>query len=484
MLLGFFVSLAKRSQAAWLRILGEAFSTIFRGLPELLTIFIVYFGASLGFQWLVRLFSDATVEISGFVAGIIALGVVFAAYASEVFTAAFNGIAKGQWEGGAAIGLRRGQTMRLVVFPQLMRLALPGLANLWLILLKDTVARLRHLDQRPAPDDLSGGQLHEAAVLPLFRRLHDLPRDVDHLVLRHHGHRALGGARRAGAHNDAAGRARRARRGGGTVMPDLLQRYGLKLLDGLGVTLELVAISIICGAILAIPIAMARLSKNRIISGIAFGYVYFFRGTPLLAQLFLIYYGAGQFVGPLKAIGLWGFFRDAFNCAAFAFTINTAAYQAEIYRGAIRSVPRGQWEAARSLGLHTGATLLKVVFPQAAIIALRPLGNEIILMIKGSAVASIVTVFDLMGETKLALLAQLRSHDLPLRRGALSLACRDAPPRLESSSSTPDAAPSPRRRARSRPRRLTSCPRRARPKSRFRPTGERRWPRSPSSGSA
>ncbi len=194
-------------------------------------------------------------------------------------------------------------------------------------------------------------------------------------------------------------------------MPDLLQRYGLKLLDGLGVTLELVVISILCGAILAIPIAMARLSKNRIISGMAFGYVYFFRGTPLLAQLFLIYYGAGQFVGPLKAMGLWGFFRDAFNCAAFAFTINTAAYQAEIYRGAIRSVPRGQWEAARSLGLHTGATLLKVVFPQAAIIALRPLGNEIILMIKGSAVASIVTVFDLMGETKLAF---SRSYDLTI----------------------------------------------------------------------
>ncbi len=195
------------------------------------------------------------------------------------------------------------------------------------------------------------------------------------------------------------------------MMPDLMQHYGLKLLQGLGVTLELVVVSIICGAILAIPLAMARLSKNRVIAGLAFGYVYFFRGTPLLAQLFLIYYGAGQFVGPLKAIGLWGFFRDAFNCAAFAFTINTAAYQAEIYRGAIRSVPRGQWEAAHSLGLHVGPTLLKIVFPQAAIIALRPLGNEIILMIKGSAVASIVTVFDLMGETKLAF---SRSYDLTI----------------------------------------------------------------------
>lgn len=136
--LGFLVALAKRSPSLLLHGFGEAFSTIFRGLPELLTIFIVYFGASLLFQWAVRHFSDATVEINGFFAGVIALGVVFSAYASEVFTAAFNGIQKGQWEGAAAIGLHRWQVMRLVILPQLIRLALPGLANLWLILLKDT----------------------------------------------------------------------------------------------------------------------------------------------------------------------------------------------------------------------------------------------------------------------------------------------------------------------------------------------------------
>jgi polar amino acid transport system permease protein len=195
------------------------------------------------------------------------------------------------------------------------------------------------------------------------------------------------------------------------MMPDLLQRYGLKLLEGLLVTLELVSISIVLGAILAIPITAGRLSKNRIISGIAFGYVYFFRGTPLLAQLFLIYYGAGQFVGPLKAVGLWGFLREALNCALLAFALNTAAYQAEIYRGAIRSVSKGQWEAAQALGLHSFPILLKVILPQAAIVALRPLGNEIILMVKGSAVASIVTVFDLMGQTKLAF---SRSYDLTI----------------------------------------------------------------------
>jgi polar amino acid transport system permease protein len=192
---------------------------------------------------------------------------------------------------------------------------------------------------------------------------------------------------------------------------DLIARYGPSLLEGLLITIELVAMSFVAGALLAIPLTMLRLSENRIVAGLAFGYVYFFRGTPLLAQLFLIYYGVGQFVGFFKAVGLWGFFRDAFNCALLAFTLNTAAYQAEIFRGAIRSVPRGQWEAARALGLHWTPLLLKVVIPQAAIVALRPLGNELILLIKASAVASIVTVLDLMGETRLAF---SRTYDLTI----------------------------------------------------------------------
>ena len=195
------------------------------------------------------------------------------------------------------------------------------------------------------------------------------------------------------------------------MIPDVLERHGHRLLDGLLVTAELVSISIVLGALLAVPLTAARLSQNRIIGGFAFGYVYFFRGTPLLAQIFLVYYGAGQFVDELKAVGLWGFFREAFNCAVLTFSLNTAAYQAEIYRGAIRSVPRGQLEAAQALGLHRLPILYKVVLPQAAIIALRPLGNEIILMIKGSAVASIVTVFDLMGQTRLAF---SRSFDMTI----------------------------------------------------------------------
>jgi polar amino acid transport system permease protein len=182
--------------------------------------------------------------------------------------------------------------------------------------------------------------------------------------------------------------------------PELVRKYGPGYLSGLGVTLALVVISIIIGAILSIPIAYARMSRNRILSALAYGYVYFFRGTPLLAQAFLIYYGLGSFRPQLEAVGLWAVFREAWYCAILAFSLNTAAYQAEILRGAIESVPKGQWEAAASLGLHRLQTMWKVILPQALIVALRPYGNEVILMIKGSAIVAIITIYDLMGITR------------------------------------------------------------------------------------
>lgn len=183
---------------------------------------------------------------------------------------------------------------------------------------------------------------------------------------------------------------------------DKIERYGPKFLSGLYVTLTLVGVSIAVGALISFPVALGRMSKNVIISRLAFAYVYIFRGTPLIAQLFLIYYGLGSFRHQLEAVGLWVFFRDAWNCALFAFSLNTAAYQAEILRGAIESVPRGQWEGAEALGLNRIHTFWKVILPQALIVALRPYGNEIILMIKGSAIVALVTVFDLMGETRRA----------------------------------------------------------------------------------
>lgn len=183
---------------------------------------------------------------------------------------------------------------------------------------------------------------------------------------------------------------------------DKFAKYGPRYISGLQVTLGLVAASIVAGAVLSFPIAFARMSTNRVLSGIAYVYVYLFRGTPLLAQVFLIYYGLGSFRPQLEAVGLWSFFRDAWNCAFFSFALNTAAYQAEILRGAIESVPRGQREAAASLGINTRISFWKIIMPQALIVALRPYGNEIILMVKASAIVAIVTVYDLMGETKYA----------------------------------------------------------------------------------
>jgi polar amino acid transport system permease protein len=179
-------------------------------------------------------------------------------------------------------------------------------------------------------------------------------------------------------------------------------RYGPRYLNGLGVTLSLVSLSIVLGAILSLPIAFARMSQNRLLNGLAYGYVYIFRSTPLLAQLFLIYYGLGSFKPQLEAIGLWWFFREAWYCGLFSFVLNTAAYQAEILRGAIESVHRGQHEGAAALGLSKRVAFRKIIMPQALIVALRPYGNEIVLMIKGSAVVAIVTVYDLMGETRYA----------------------------------------------------------------------------------
>jgi polar amino acid transport system permease protein len=190
---------------------------------------------------------------------------------------------------------------------------------------------------------------------------------------------------------------------------DLVARYGPRMLEGLLVTVELVVISVAIGFAIALPMALARLSPSRLLRAVSFGYVYFFRDTPLLAQLFLVYYGTGEFRDFFESLGLWWFFREAFYCALLTFTLNTAAYQAEIMRGAIRSVPRGQGEAAAALGLRPFQAFYKVIMPQALIIALRPLGNEIVLMIKGSAVASVVTVFDLMGVTRLVF---ARSFDI------------------------------------------------------------------------
>ena len=138
LVMGLLIALAQISEEPSLRRAARIYTTIFRGLPELLTIFIVFYGGQMALQALVSRFTDEYVEVNAFAAGMLALGLVFSAYASEVFLSAFRGIPAGQWEGAAALGLSRFATFRLVILPQLIRLSIGGLGNLWLILTKET----------------------------------------------------------------------------------------------------------------------------------------------------------------------------------------------------------------------------------------------------------------------------------------------------------------------------------------------------------
>lgn len=137
--LGFAIALAKLSGDRYLKLSADIFTTIFRGLPELLTLFLVFYGVQIAIQRILAAMGHTGgIELNAFGAGMVALGVVFAAYASEVFVSAFRAIPRGQYEGAEALGLGRWRTMRHVILPQLIRIALPGLSNLWLILLKET----------------------------------------------------------------------------------------------------------------------------------------------------------------------------------------------------------------------------------------------------------------------------------------------------------------------------------------------------------
>jgi polar amino acid transport system permease protein len=199
---------------------------------------------------------------------------------------------------------------------------------------------------------------------------------------------------------------------------DLLNRYGYRMLQGLGVTLQLTFISMLAGFILSFPVAIARVEGNFVLRGLALAYTTFFRGTPLLAQTFLVYYGAGEFRTELESIGLWWLFREAYWCALLTFTLNTCAYQSEILRGGIESVPRGQREAAQAVGLHAFGTYRHVIIPQALRLGLRPFGNELVLMLKASSIASVITVYELMGTTRLAF---SRSYDFQVYLWAAAL---------------------------------------------------------------
>ena len=193
-----------------------------------------------------------------------------------------------------------------------------------------------------------------------------------------------------------------------------------RLLEGVVLTIELVVLALAVGMMFALPTALMRVSRNWALRGPAYAYIFFFRGTPLLVQIFLIYYGLGQFEAVRESI-LWPILREPFWCAIIAFALNTGAYTAEILRGAIEAVPAGQIEAARAFGMSPSVCTRRIVLPQAWRIAMPAYGNEVILMLKGSALASTITLLDLTGMARTIIARTYMPVEIFLAAGVIYL---------------------------------------------------------------
>ena len=170
--------------------------------------------------------------------------------------------------------------------------------------------------------------------------------------------------------------------------------------EGLWTTVQLVSLSLACGLALAVPIALLASSRRWFCEIPANAYIYVFRGTPLLIQIYIIYYGLAQFEIVRESL-FWPILREAYWCALVSFGLNTAAYTGEILRGAIANTPHGEIEAARSVGMSRWTIYTRIVLPSAFRRALPAYGNEVIFMLHGSALAGVITLVDLFGAARI-----------------------------------------------------------------------------------
>ena len=180
---------------------------------------------------------------------------------------------------------------------------------------------------------------------------------------------------------------------------DLMVSSFPKLLNATLVTLKLLSLSLIFGLMLGLFFAILRLNKNIFLNKFSYFYSYVFRGTPLLVQIFIIYFGLGQ-IEFLRSSFLWIILKEPYWCAIIAFSLNTGAYTSEILRSAFETINKGFIEAGDSLGISKKIIFYKIQIPIAIRQSLPAYGNEIILMLKGTSLASTVTLMDLTGVAK------------------------------------------------------------------------------------
>ena len=168
---------------------------------------------------------------------------------------------------------------------------------------------------------------------------------------------------------------------------------------GVLVTLKLLVISLAFGLVLAVPLAVMRVSKQPVINFPAWLYTYVIRGTPMLVQLYLLYYGLAQFLAVRESF-LWPYLSDATFCACLAFAINTSAYSAEILAGSLKATPYGEIEAAKAMGMSRAKLYRRILLPSALRRALPQYSNEVIMMLHTTSLASVVTLIDITGAAK------------------------------------------------------------------------------------
>ncbi|RED49185.1 ABC transporter permease [Aestuariispira insulae] len=170
-------------------------------------------------------------------------------------------------------------------------------------------------------------------------------------------------------------------------------------LEGISLTLMFVSLSLLIGGVLSIPLAIARANRHPIFNPMVWSFTYFFRGTPLLVQTYLLYYGLPQF-DFVKDSFMWPMLREATWCALIAFTLNTAAYTTEIFRGAIEAVPHGEIEAAKACGMSPFKRMRRIILPSALRISLPAYSNEVIFMLHGSVILGVLPIIDIFGAAK------------------------------------------------------------------------------------
>jgi His/Glu/Gln/Arg/opine family amino acid ABC transporter permease subunit len=194
-----------------------------------------------------------------------------------------------------------------------------------------------------------------------------------------------------------------------------------QLLHGTWITLLILFLSGIIGNALAIGVALARVSKNPFVNSTSYFYTLLMRGTPLLVQIYLLYYGLGSIFAHTPAIRhsfLWPYLRDGFWYGVVALSLNTAGYSGEILRGAILAVPHGEIEAARAFGMSKWLVLRRITLPRAYRICLPTLVGETILLLKSTPLVSTITVLDMMGVANFIRVQTFRVYE-PLLAAAL-----------------------------------------------------------------